>query len=63
MKVILLQIAVFLLTVGLCYLIFTGIYNYFKEEDEIVGYLYLGTPEVDIKKPIRHKPETFFENL
>ena len=35
MKVIL-QIAVFLLTVGLCYLIFTGIYNYFKEEDEIV---------------------------
>ncbi|WP_062565313.1 NAD(P)H nitroreductase [Pseudoalteromonas shioyasakiensis] len=34
-----------------------------KEDDEIVGYLYLGTPEVDIKKPIRHKPETFFENL
>ncbi|EWH07074.1 nitroreductase [Pseudoalteromonas lipolytica SCSIO 04301] len=34
-----------------------------KSEDEIVGYLYIGTPEVDIKKPIRHKPDTFFEKL
>lgn len=34
-----------------------------KIDDEIVGFLYLGTPEVDIKKPIRHKPDTFFERL
>ncbi len=34
-----------------------------KDDDEIVGFLYLGTPEIDIKKALRHKPETFFENL
>ncbi|WOC24736.1 NAD(P)H nitroreductase [Pseudoalteromonas sp. N1230-9] len=34
-----------------------------KEEDEIVGFLYLGTPEVDCKKPVRHEPSRFFENL
>ena len=32
-------------------------------EDEIVGYLYLGTPEVDCKKAVRHSPEHFFTNL
>jgi len=31
--------------------------------DEIVGYLYLGTPEVDCKKAVKHKPEHFFTNL
>ncbi|KPH64301.1 nitroreductase [Pseudoalteromonas porphyrae] len=32
-------------------------------EDEIVGYLYLGTPAVDCKKSVRHSPEHFFTNL
>ncbi len=31
--------------------------------DEIVGYLYLGTPEIDCKKSAKHKPEQFFTNL
>ncbi|WP_350585438.1 NAD(P)H nitroreductase [Pseudoalteromonas sp. RB2-MNA-CIBAN-0110] len=33
------------------------------EQDEIVGYLYIGTPEVDCKKSPRHKPEHYFSNL
>ncbi|WP_404340080.1 NAD(P)H nitroreductase [Pseudoalteromonas mariniglutinosa] len=32
-------------------------------EDEIVGYLYLGTPEVAIQKPVRHQPDYFFEDF
>ncbi|CAH9055429.1 Putative NAD(P)H nitroreductase YdjA [Pseudoalteromonas holothuriae] len=34
-----------------------------NEQDEIIGYLYLGTPTVDCTKPVRHKPETFFKEL
>ncbi|MBE0368192.1 NAD(P)H nitroreductase [Pseudoalteromonas aurantia] len=34
-----------------------------KAEDEIVGYLYLGTPTVTCTKPIRSTPEQFFESL
>ncbi|TMP02725.1 NAD(P)H nitroreductase [Pseudoalteromonas sp. S3178] len=34
-----------------------------NEQDEIVGYLYLGTPEVDCKKSARHKPENYFTFL
>ncbi|ATD06344.1 MULTISPECIES: NAD(P)H nitroreductase [Pseudoalteromonas] len=33
------------------------------EKDEIVGYLYLGTPTVQCTKPVRHKPEDFFSSL
>ncbi|AQQ01417.1 MULTISPECIES: NAD(P)H nitroreductase [Pseudoalteromonas] len=33
------------------------------EHDEIVGYLYLGTPVVNCKKSPRHKPETYFSYL
>ncbi|TMP78895.1 NAD(P)H nitroreductase [Pseudoalteromonas phenolica] len=32
-------------------------------KDEIVGYLYLGTPTVMCTKPVRHKPENFFSSL
>ncbi|MGO2127896.1 MAG: NAD(P)H nitroreductase [Pseudoalteromonas prydzensis] len=32
-------------------------------DDEIVGYLYLGTPELECKKSVRHQPERFFSNL
>lgn len=34
-----------------------------NELDEIVGYLYIGTPAVDCKKSPRHKPETYFTDL
>ena len=34
-----------------------------NELDEIVGYLYIGTPAVDCKKSPRHKPESYFTNL
>jgi len=34
-----------------------------NELDEIVGYLYIGTPVVDCKKSSRHKPETYFTDL
>lgn len=34
-----------------------------NERDEIVGYLYLGTPTVACTKPIRHTPDEFFESL
>ncbi|CAM3972497.1 NAD(P)H nitroreductase [Pseudoalteromonas byunsanensis] len=34
-----------------------------NEQDEIVGYLYLGTPTVACTKPVRHKAETFFSDL
>ena len=34
-----------------------------NELDEIVGYLYIGTPAVDCKKSLRHKPETYFTDL
>ena len=33
------------------------------EHDEIVGYLYLGTPAVECKKMPRHKPENYFSYL
>jgi nitroreductase len=33
------------------------------EHDEIVGYLYIGTPEIQVKKPSRHEPEKFFKKL
>jgi nitroreductase len=33
------------------------------EQDEIVGYLYLGTPEVECKKPSRHKTADYFSFL
>ncbi|MGB1293268.1 MAG: nitroreductase family protein, partial [Pseudoalteromonas sp.] len=33
------------------------------EQDEIVGYLYLGTPAVECKKSAKHKPEQFFTYL
>lgn len=33
------------------------------ERDEIVGYLYLGTPTISCTKPVRHTPEQFFESL
>lgn len=33
------------------------------EHDEIVGYLYIGTPAVDCKKSPRHKPENYFSFL
>lgn len=33
------------------------------EHDEIVGYLYIGTPEVKVKKPSRHEPSLFFKKL
>jgi nitroreductase len=32
-------------------------------QDEIVGYLYLGTPAVDFKRSSRHKIEDFFSYL
>ncbi|MBQ4832329.1 NAD(P)H nitroreductase [Pseudoalteromonas sp. MMG010] len=32
-------------------------------DDEIVGYLYLGTPEVSCKKSPRHKAEHYFTDL
>ncbi|MCF2909304.1 NAD(P)H nitroreductase [Pseudoalteromonas sp. DL2-H2.2] len=34
-----------------------------NEQDEIVGYLYLGTPTVQCTKPVRHQPEDFFTKL
>ncbi|ATG77491.1 MULTISPECIES: NAD(P)H nitroreductase [Pseudoalteromonas] len=34
-----------------------------QEHDEIVGYLYIGTPTVDCKKSARHKPENYFSYL
>ncbi|MBH0057004.1 NAD(P)H nitroreductase [Pseudoalteromonas sp. SWXJZ94C] len=34
-----------------------------NEQDEIVGYLYLGTPTIDCKKSPRHKPENYFSYL
>ncbi|KTF14439.1 NAD(P)H nitroreductase [Pseudoalteromonas sp. 10-33] len=34
-----------------------------NELDEIVGYLYIGTPAVDCRKSPRHKPESYFTNL
>ncbi|MCO7187703.1 MULTISPECIES: NAD(P)H nitroreductase [unclassified Pseudoalteromonas] len=34
-----------------------------NEQDEIVGYLYLGTPTVQCTKPVRHQPEDFFTQL
>jgi nitroreductase len=34
-----------------------------SEQDEIVGYLYLGTPTVQCTKPVRHQPEDFFTQL
>ncbi|MBD1581356.1 NAD(P)H nitroreductase [Pseudoalteromonas sp. S16_S37] len=34
-----------------------------NEKDEIVGYLYLGTPTVECTKPVRHTPDTFFTEL
>lgn len=34
-----------------------------NEQDEIVGFLYLGTPEVECKKPVRHQATDFFETL
>lgn len=34
-----------------------------NEQDEIVGYLYLGTPVVDCKKSAKHKVEHYFSNL
>jgi len=34
-----------------------------NELDEIVGYLYIGTPAVDCKKSPRHKSETYFTDL
>jgi len=33
------------------------------EQDEIVGYLYLGTAVVDCTKPVRHQPDDFFSLL
>ncbi|WP_372762813.1 NAD(P)H nitroreductase [Pseudoalteromonas sp.] len=33
------------------------------EVDEIVGYLYLGTPAVECKKPTRHKVDDYFSYL
>lgn len=33
------------------------------EQDEIVGYLYLGTPAVECKKSAKHNPEQFFTYL
>ncbi|MEJ2911946.1 NAD(P)H nitroreductase [Pseudoalteromonas sp. C12FD-1] len=34
-----------------------------NEQDEIVGYLYLGTPEVECKKTAKHKPDDYFSYL
>ncbi|TQF70798.1 NAD(P)H nitroreductase [Pseudoalteromonas luteoviolacea] len=34
-----------------------------NEKDEIVGYLYLGTPTVQCTKPVRHEPSSFFTEL
>ena len=33
------------------------------EQDEIVGYLYLGTPEIECKKAAKHKPDDYFTYL
>ncbi|MFC3031326.1 NAD(P)H nitroreductase [Pseudoalteromonas fenneropenaei] len=33
------------------------------EHDEIVGYLYIGTPELTVKKTARRDPNAFFENF
>ncbi|WP_440056043.1 NAD(P)H nitroreductase [Pseudoalteromonas sp. T1lg65] len=33
------------------------------EKDEIVGYLYIGTPTVQCTKPVRNQPEDFFSSL
>lgn len=32
-------------------------------KDEIVGYLYLGTPTINCIKPVRNKPDNFFSNI
>jgi len=34
-----------------------------SSQDEIVGYLYLGTAVVDCTKPVRHKLDDFFTDL
>jgi nitroreductase len=34
-----------------------------NDDDEIVGYLYLGTPAIECKKSPRHKPENYFSFL
>lgn len=34
-----------------------------EKHDEIVGYLYIGTPEVQVKRAARHKPCEFFKKL
>ncbi|KID56971.1 nitroreductase [Pseudoalteromonas luteoviolacea] len=34
-----------------------------NEKDEIVGFLYLGTPTIQCTKPVRHEPSSFFTEL